>query len=183
MMPAGIPMHTVIIVLQTVIKYGPVCVNEPDNYEARAAVMWAGTLAHNGQLGVGRQDDWTSHQMGHELSALYDATHGATLAMLIPQWLRYCLPGQEMRIAQFAVRVFDVPETFGTDEEIALEGIARLEAFYRSIGMTTTLHENNIGEENIDRMAERAAQLVGGTVGNFVKLSADDCKAIYRLAL
>jgi len=170
--------------LRTVINNAPIVMEKPDDYDARAEIMWTGSLAHNTLLETGRVTDFGSHKLEHELSALYDIAHGHGLAIIFPAWMKYVLPrGGVKKLRQFATRVFDVPEAFGTDEEIALEGIARLEAFYRSIGMTTTLHENNIGEENIDRMAERAAQLVGGTVGNFVKLSADDCKAIYRLAL
>lgn len=171
-------------VLQTVIKYGPVCVNEPDNYEARAAVMWAGTLAHNGQLGVGRQDDWTSHQMGHELSALYDATHGATLAMLIPQWLRYCLPGHEMRIAQFAVRVFGCEMDFEHPERTALEGIERLAAFWKGIGLPQNFAELGAKEEDIPLMAEKCKKNNKGEfTGFFHPNTTEDIANIYRMCL
>lgn len=97
--------------------------------------------------------------------------------------MKYVLPrGGEKKLAQFAVRVFDVPQQ-GSAEEQALEGIRRLEAFYHSLGLTTTLHESNIGPENFDRMANRCVQLMGGSLGAFVKLCPDDCKAIYELAL
>ena len=146
--------------------------------------MWAGCLAHNTLYQTGRVGDWASHKLEHELSALYDIAHGAGLAIIFPAWMKYTLPrGGEKKLAQFATRVFDVPEDFGTLEEIALEGIRRLEAFYRSLGLTTTLHENGIGTEDFDRMADRCASMMGGSVGFFVKLNAADCKAIYELAL
>jgi len=98
--------------------------------------------------------------------------------------MKYVLPhGGAKKLAQFAVRVFDVPEDFGTAEEIAAEGIARLEAFYHSIGLRTTLKENDIGDKDFDRMAERAVRLAGGKLGFFLPLKAEDVKAIYQLAL
>ena len=168
-------------VLQTVIKYAPVCLHEPDNYEARAAVMWAGTLAHNGQLGVGRQEDWSSHQMGHELSALYDSTHGATLSVLIPHWLRYCLPGHEMREAQFAVRVFDCEMDFEHPERTALEGIERLSAFWKSLGLPLTFAELGAKEEDIPLMAKKCKRNYGTHTGAFRPLLEEDVAAIYHM--
>lgn len=168
----------------TVMRNALIALEKPDDYDARAEIMWGGCLAHNTLFQTGRIGDWASHKMEHELSALYDIAHGAGLAIMFPAWMKYVLPrGGEKKLAQFATRVLGVSENFGTQEEIAKEGIARLEAFYHSLGLTTTLHENGIGEENIDRMADRCAQLVGGTVGSFVKLDAEACKAIYRLAL
>ena len=170
--------------LRTVIRNAPLALARPDDYDARAEIMWTGCLAHNTLLQTGRISDWASHKIEHELSALYDIAHGAGLAIVFPAWMKYVLPrGGAKKLAQFAMKVLDVPETFGTQEEIALEGIARLEAFYRSLGLTTTLHENGIGSADFDRMAERCAAMMGGTVGKFVPLSAADCKAIYELAL
>ena len=170
--------------LRTVMNNAPIALAEPENYDARAEIMWTGCLAHNTLFQTGREGDWASHKLEHELSALYDIAHGAGLAIVFPAWMKYVLPrGGEKKLAQFATRVFDVPENFGTLEEIALEGIRRLEAFYRSLGLTTTLHENGIGTEDFDRMADRCAAMMGGSVGFFVKLNAADCKAIYELAL
>ncbi len=169
--------------LRTVINNAPIVFAKPDDYDARAEIMWAGCLAHNTLYQTGRVGDWASHKLEHELSALYDIAHGAGLAIIFPAWMKYVLPrGGEKKLAQFAVRVFDVPQQ-GSAEEQALEGIRRLEAFYHSLGLTTTLHENNIGPENFDRMANRCVQLMGGSLGAFVKLCPDDCKAIYELAL
>ena len=170
--------------LRTMINNAPIVFEKPEDYDARAEIMWTGCLAHNTLFQTGRVGDWASHKLEHELSALYDIAHGAGLAIVFPAWMKYVLPrGGVKKLAQFAVRVFDVPESFGTAEEIAKEGIARLEAFYRSLGLTTTLTENGIGDQDFDRMAQRAVALAGGTLGFFLPLKAEDCKAIYQLAL
>jgi len=170
--------------LRTVIANAPIVMARPQDYDARAEIMWTGCLAHNTLLQTGRVGDWASHKLEHELSALYDIAHGAGLAIVFPAWMKYVLPrGGAKKLAQFAHRVWDVPEDFGTEEEAAREGIARLEAFYHSLGLQTTLRENGIGEENFDRMAERCARMAGGQAGFFVKLGPADCKAIYELAL
>ncbi|MBP3647309.1 MAG: iron-containing alcohol dehydrogenase [Clostridia bacterium] len=170
--------------LRTVMNNAPIVLAEPENYDARAEIMWTGCLAHNTLFQTGREGDWASHKLEHELSALYDIAHGAGLAIVFPAWMKYVLPrGGEKKLAQFAVRVLDVPEDFGTPAEIAQEGIKRLEAFYRSLGLTTTLTENGIGTQDFDRMSERCCAMVGGSVGVFVRLKPEDCKAIYELAL
>lgn len=170
--------------LITVIRNAPVTLAEPTNYDARAEISWASILAHNTLLQTGRIGDWASHKLEHELSALYDIAHGAGLAVVFPAWMKYTLPrGGAKKLAQFACRVFNVSENFGTEEEIAAEGIKRLETFYRSLGMPTRLSDIQIDDLNFDRMAERCAAMVGGTVGAFVPLSATDCRAIYELAL
>ena len=169
--------------LKTVVGNAPIVMHEPENYDARAEIMWAGCLAHNTLFQTGRVGDWASHKLEHELSALYDIAHGAGLAIVFPAWMKYALAhGGEAKLAQFAVRVFDVPVS-GDDAADAAEGIRRLEAFYRSLGLTTTLTENGIGDTDFGRMAERAVALAGGTLGQFVPLKAADCEAIYRLAL
>jgi len=170
--------------LVTVINNAPVVMEKPDDYNARAEIMWAGALAHNNLLSTGRTGDWASHKLEHELSALYDIAHGAGLAIVFPAWMKYVLDKDgEKKLAQFARRVMHVEDDFGSDRETALEGIARLEGFYHSLGLTTTLHENSIGQEDITRMAERAITPGGGSLGSFVKLGVSDAEAIYRLAL
>ena len=170
--------------LRTMINNAPIVFEKPEDYDARAEIMWTGCLAHNTLFQTGRIGDWASHKIEHELSALYDIAHGAGLAIVFPAWMKYVLPrGGAKKLAQFAVRVFDVPEDFGTAEEIAAEGIARLEAFYHSIGLRTTLKENDIDDKDFDRMAERAVRLAGGKLGFFLPLKAEDVKAIYQLAL
>ncbi|MBR5547982.1 MAG: iron-containing alcohol dehydrogenase [Clostridia bacterium] len=170
--------------LRTMINNAPIVFEKPEDYNARAEIMWTGCLAHNTLFQTGRVGDWASHKIEHELSALYDIAHGAGLAIVFPAWMKYVLPrGGAKKLAQFAIRLFDVPEDFGTLEEIAAEGIARLEAFYHSIGLKTTLRENGIDEKDLDRMAERAVRLAGGNLGFFLRLKEEDVKAIYQLAL
>ena len=168
--------------LRTVMDNALVLAGNPTDYDAWAEVMWAGSLAHNTLLQTGRIGDWASHKIEHELSAVYDIAHGAGLAIIFPAWMKYVLTrGGEEKLSQFARQVMKV--TCDDDQAAAEEGIARLEAFYHSLGLQTTLHEIGIGDEDFDRMAEHAAALMGGKVGEFVKLTADDIRAIYRLAL
>ncbi|MBQ4074529.1 MAG: iron-containing alcohol dehydrogenase [Clostridia bacterium] len=170
--------------LITVINNAQLTLAEPENYDARAEITWAGSLAHNTLLQTGRIGDWASHKLEHELSAVYDIAHGAGLAIIFPAWMKYVLPrGGEKKLAQFAIRVFGVPESMGTMEEIAREGIRRLEAFYRSLEMPVRLKEIQIDDRDFERMAAHCAALVGGTVGKFVPLNAEDCRKIYYLAL
>ena len=169
--------------LKTVVNNAPIVMQDPENYDARAEIMWAGCLAHNTLFQTGRVGDWASHKLEHELSALYDIAHGAGLAIVFPAWMKYALAhGGEAKLAQFGRRVFDVPDS-GDDAADAAEGIRRLEAFYRALGLTTTLSENGIGDTDFGRMAERAVAMAGGTLGQFVPLKPADCEAIYRLAL
>ena len=169
--------------LRTAMNNAPIVLEKPDDYNARAEIMWTGCLAHNTLFQTGRIGDWASHKIEHELSALYDIAHGAGLAIVFPAWMKYVLDrGGEKKLAQFARNVMGV-EAAGSERETALEGIARLERFYRSLGLVTTLHESGIDDRDFDRMAERCAAMMGGTVGKFVPLTAEDCKAIYQLAL
>lgn len=170
-------------VLKTMIHETPRVIEDPYNYEARANIMWAGMIAHNNVCGVGRVQDWASHHMEHELSALYDVTHGAGLAVIAPAWMRYVLRINPHKLVQFAERVWDVtPQAVsgsGADEQTALLGIEKFEAFLRSIGMPLTFAEIGADAKDIDRMTEKL--LTGKeTEGNYVKLKADDVKSIYR---
>ncbi len=168
-------------VLKTMIHETPRVIEDPYNYEARANIMWAGMLAHNNVCGVGRVQDWASHHIEHELSALYDVTHGAGLAVIAPAWMRHVLRINPHKLVQFAERVWDVPpqEGDGAEEVTALLGIERFEAFLRSIGMPLTFAEIGADAKDIDRLTEK---LLAGkeTEGNYVKLRAEDVKSIYR---
>lgn len=169
-------------VLKTMIHETPRVIEDPNNYEARANIMWAGMLAHNNVCGVGRVQDWASHHIEHELSALYDVTHGAGLAVIAPAWMRHVLRINPHKLVQFAERVWDVPpqEGDGAAEATALLGIERFEAFLRSIGMPLTFAEIGADAKDIDKLTEK---LLAGkeTEGNYVKLRAEDVKSIYRL--
>ena len=170
--------------LVTVVNNAPIVMAKPDDYNARAEITWAGALAHNTLLDTGRIGDWASHKLEHELSALYDIAHGAGLAIMFPAWMKYVLPrGGAKKLAQFACRVMGVPESLGSAEAVAAEGICRLEAFYRSLGLATTLTEAGIDENRIPEMAARAVSMAGGRLGGFVPLTPAMAEEVYRLAL
>lgn len=158
----------------------PRVIKNPDHYEARANIMWAGMIAHNNVCGVGRVQDWASHHIEHELSALYDVTHGAGLAVIAPAWMRYVLTVNPHKLVQFAERVWDVPPQ-QTEEQTALKGIEAFEAFLKSIGMPLTFAEIGASEKDIDTLTKK---LFEGqeTEGNYVKLKAGDVKKIYEYA-
>ena len=168
--------------LKTVIQYAPIAVNNPDNYDAQAQIMWAGTLAHNDTGGVGRLGDWASHQIEHELSAMYDVAHGAGLAVVFPAWMRYTLDNDVNRFARFAVNVFGCDMNFDNPRQTALCGIERYEAFLKSIGMPVTLSELGAKAEDIPYMAKNTKRGPDGKVGAFVKLDTEDVEAILRIA-
>lgn len=172
--------HLCEAVLKTIIHEAPRVIEDPNNYEARANIMWAGMLAHNNVCGVGRVQDWASHHIEHELSALYDVTHGAGLAVITPAWMRYVLDINPDKLALFAMRVFDIPDQ-GDVRATALKGIEAFEAFLKSIGMPLTFDEIGAKIEDIDRLTE---SLLGNkkTEGNYVKLTAEDVKKIYHYA-
>ena len=168
--------------LRTVLNFAPKVLEEPDNYDARAEMMWVGTIAHSNLLSTGRIGDWGSHDIEHELSGAYDIAHGAGLSIIFPAWMKYVYKENPGRFVQFAVRVFDVDLAFENQEEIILEGIRRLESFYKRIGLPTRLKDVNIGEERLREMADKA--MIGrDTFGNFKNLTSEDIYNIYRLAL
>jgi len=169
--------------MKSVIKNAPLAIATPDDYNARAELLWAAAIAHNGFLGVGRVEDWASHQIEHEMSGMFDIAHGAGLAVVYPAWMKYTYQHNIARAAQFAVRVFDVDYDFANPEQTVLEGIRRLEEFYKQIGMPTRLNELNIGEDSLQDLANKCRMSPAGTVGSFVKLNRDDVVAILKLAL
>ena len=168
-------------VLKTIIRQAPVAVKEPDNYVARAEMMWASTVAHNDFLSCFRVGDWSSHQLSHELSGMYDATHGAALAVAFPAWMTSVYKHDVQRFCRFAVEVMGVEMDFFHPEETALKGIAALRAFFKSIGMPTTLSELGVPEDKLDVLADKVKRGADGTTGQFVKLTRDDCLKIYQL--
>ena len=157
---------------------------DPDNYDARAEVMWASSLSHNGLTGCGTDGgDWACHRMEHELGGMFDVTHGAGLAAIWGSWARFvyrdCLP----RFVQFAVNVMDV-KPGSSDDETALAGIRAMEAFYRRIGMPTNIKELGVEptDEQIEEMAAAVAVVCGDPFGSAKKLSKKDVAEIYRKA-
>lgn len=168
--------------IQTVLHNAPIVMAEPENYDARAEVMWTGTLAHNTFLNTGRVGDWGSHKIEHELSAEYDIAHGAGLAIVFPAWMKYAIRQHPGKIAQFAMEIFDVPTNFGSETEIALEGVRRLEVFYQSLGMPIRLRDAGITNLNREKLAARALPTENAAVGEYIKLHRADIEEIYKLA-
>jgi alcohol dehydrogenase YqhD (iron-dependent ADH family) len=150
------------------------------DYNARAEIMWAGNIAHNNILGTGRIGDWASHPIGHELSALFNIAHGASLSIIFPAWMRYNIHEDTARFARFAVKVWGVDGAYYDLEQAASEGISRMKNYFSSIGLPVSLAEAKIDTSRIGEMAKRAVKF--GPVGNFRKLDEKDIEAIYRLA-
>ena len=169
--------------MQAVIRAARIAVGKPDDYDAQAQLMWGSTIAHNDTLGVGRVQDWGSHQIEHELSALYDVPHGAGLAVVFPAWMRYHMHKNIMRFAQYAVRVHGCAMNFEHPEETALRGIEAHEAFLRSIGMPLTLKELGARAEDIPALAAKTKTTnPDGTTGGVFPMTAADIEAILRIA-
>ncbi|SMC77828.1 hypothetical protein SAMN06296952_2723 [Oscillospiraceae bacterium] len=171
--------------LLTMKKEGMRSIKEPLNYEARANVMWAGTMAHTNSCGVGRSQDWSSHCIEHELSALYDCAHGAGLAVTMPAVFKYVLKHNVMRFAQAAVRVWGCEMNFEDPEKTALEGIEAFRNFLTEIGMPKTISEFGGKEEDIPELVKNLCYGDGrdGTISGFVTLSEEDCANIYKMML
>lgn len=170
-------------VLLTMIKESPKAIKNPEDYGARANIMWAGMVAHNNLCGVGREQDWSSHGMEHELSALYDVAHGAGLAVMVPAWMKYVMKHDVNRFAQIAVRVWGCHMDYANPENTALEGIKRLEEFWGSLGLPLNFRELGAREEDIPFMVKNIGLKEGEHLGNFVPLYNEDIEKIYRLAL
>ena len=168
-------------VLLTMIKETPRVIADPDNYEARANIMWAGTVAHTNIVGVGREQDWNSHGIEHELSALYDCAHGAGLAVIMPAWMEYVYKHNVRRFCQMATRVFGQQMDYEKPEETALKGITAFRYFLRSIGMPINFAELGAKEKDIPLLVEKFG-LGDGRTGGFVHLSSEDIAAIYKIA-
>lgn len=168
-------------VLLTMVKETPRAVADPSNYDARANIMWAGMVAHNNIVGVGRAQDWNSHGIEHELSGLYDCAHGAGLAVIMPSWMEYVMNHDVMRFAEMAVRVFGCQMNFADPEATAREGIMRFRRFLHDIGLPINLAELGAKEEDIPVLVEKQGVGDGKTWG-FVRLSSEDITNIYKIA-
>ncbi|MBR4338002.1 MAG: iron-containing alcohol dehydrogenase [Bacteroidaceae bacterium] len=157
----------------------------PENYRYRAQIMWGGSLMHNGLTGCGITDDWATHQLEHELSGMFDVTHGAGLAAIWPSWARYVMHENLSRFVRFAVNVMDVPNDFTDPEGTALRGIEAMERFYHAIGMPTSIREligRDVTDDEIREMARKCSRDYTATCGALRVLHADDMEAIYRMA-
>lgn len=156
----------------------------PNDYDARANVMWAGTLAHNGLCGNGKVEDWSSHRLEHEISALYDVAHGAGLAVMVPAWMTFVAKKNPHKVREFAVKVMGIEAEGKSDEMVIAEGIEALKAFYHSIDLTTSMRElTGVENPDIEALVKSLNGNMGDTLGFYVPLSMKDCAEIYRLAL
>ena len=169
--------------LLTMKHEGPRVIADPHNYEARANIMWAGMMAHNNSCGVGRSQDWNSHTIEHELSALYDCAHGAGLAVTMPAVFKYVMDHDVNRFAKVAVRVWGCQMDFDHPEVTALEGIEALRNYLISIGMPKNFEELGAKEEDIPKLVEVLCRSEGrnGSISGFVTLNEDDCTKIYKM--
>jgi alcohol dehydrogenase YqhD (iron-dependent ADH family) len=169
--------------LLTMIHEGPRVIADPNNYEARANIMWAGMMAHNNSCGVGRSQDWNSHNIEHELSAIYDCAHGAGLAVTMPAVFKYVYKHDVMRFAKLATRVWGCQMDFDNPERTALEGITCLENFLKSIGMPLNFAELGAKEEDIPKLVQALCYGDGrtGSISGFVTLDTEDCTKIYQM--
>ena len=168
--------------LKTIIRNAPLIIENPNNYDARAEIMWAGTIAHNDFLSTGRIGDWASHMIEHELSGIYDVTHGAGLAVVIPAWMKFVYKKNIDKFIQFAVRVWEVEYDFECPERTALEGITRLENFFKGIGLPTSLKELKIPDDRLYEMAKKCKKVSNGKTGVYVQLSTEDVLSILKLS-
>lgn len=169
-------------ILKTLTHHVPKVLEQPENYDSWAEIMWSGTIAHNNLMNTGRVGDWGSHDIEHELSAIYDVAHGAGLAVVFPAWMKYVYRHDVARFCQFAVRVWGVEPDFRSPEETALEGICRLEKYLSSTGMPVTLKELGVPDDRLEEMAAKATNDDTYTIGQFVKLKKADVLNILKLA-
>lgn len=167
--------------LLTMIKETPRVIAEPQNYDARANIMWAGMVAHNNIVGVGRDQDWNSHGIEHELSALYDCAHGAGLAVIMPAWMEYVVNHDVMRFAQVATRVWGCQMNFANPEITAKEGIGKFRQFLSNIGMPINFAQLGAKESDIPALV-KSFGIGDGETGGFVHLKAKDVENIYKIA-
>ncbi|MGV3465568.1 MAG: iron-containing alcohol dehydrogenase [Heyndrickxia sp.] len=167
--------------LKTVMETAPKLLNDLENYEYRATILYCGTMALNGILNMGYRGDWATHNLEHAVSAVYDIPHGGGLAIIFPNWMKHNLHVKPSRFKQLAIRVFDVDPAGKTDEEIGLEGIEKLRDFWNSIGAPSRLADYDIDDSKLDVMADRA--MANGEFGTFTKLNREDVLSIYRASL
>ncbi|MCE5201428.1 MAG: iron-containing alcohol dehydrogenase [Synergistaceae bacterium] len=171
--------------LKTIMRNALMVIKTPKNYDAWAEVGFAGTIAHNGLVGMGREQDWACHGMEHELSAIYDVAHGAGLAVLTPAWMQYVYKDNINMFLQFAVNVMGVEGSYRSPETIILEGISRLREFFSKMGLPDTISKLGVGEDQLELMAKKATRIAYGgdehPLGGLKKLYWQDVLEIYKL--
>ena len=170
-------------ILKTLVHIGPKVLNEPTNYSYRAEIMWIGTIAHNNTVGIGRVQDWATHEIGNELSALYDTPHGATLSIIMGSWMRYVYKRKPERFARYAREVFGVEWDENNTLQAAYAGIVKTEDFFRKIGMPISFSDFNVDTNRIEEMLDNIAFRGGDdSIGQIARLDRNDCKKIYEMA-
>ena len=168
-------------VVLSMINTVPKVLKDLTNYDYRANLMWAGTIAHNDLIGEGRSQDWNSHGLEHELSALYDVAHGAGLAVVMPHWMKYVIDHDPVRFQQMATRIFGVKKTNNPKAD-GLKGIKKFQEFLASIGMPLTFKDLGAKKKDIDHLVKMLG-VNGKARDGFMKLTETDCKNIYTLCL
>ena len=162
-----------IAILKSMLLCGKRVIDNPNDYEARANIMWASTLAHNNLCGVDREQDWASHKIEHELSGKYGIAHGAGLAVIVIKWMKYVSKKNQSKFVIFAKNLFDT-------DDIDI-GISRLQEFWVSLGMPSNLEEIGYKEEDLDYLVSHVDYTKDGYIGNYVKLSSEDVRSIYSI--
>ncbi|MEN2984978.1 MAG: iron-containing alcohol dehydrogenase [Dictyoglomaceae bacterium] len=166
-------------IMKTIIETTPKLIENPEDIDARAIILWCGTNALNGIIGVGKEQDWATHSIEHAISAIYDIPHGLGLAIVFPHWMKYVIDAIPHKFAQFARNVWNIQ---GDDNlKVGLEGIEKLINFYESIGIPTKLSKIGINEEKIEEMAEKAT--IFGPIGNVKRLTKEDVINILKMCL
>ena len=168
--------------LKAIIGQARIVMQTPTDYDARANLMWSGTLAHNGLCGVGRDEDWSSHFMEHEISAVYNVAHGAGLAVIFPAWLTYMAEHHVDKLYQFAVRVWDIPES-DDRKTAALRAVRKLKEFFTSLGLPVDFKGLGIEQPDIDLLVNKLHENKGERVGAYLPLDRTRSRRIYELAL
>ncbi len=170
-------------VLIAIMEEAPKVIADPTDYQARANIMWSGTLAHNGICGTGRKEDWVSHFMEHELSSLYGITHGTGLAIVFPAWMTFMAHHNPHKVAQLARRVLGITTmNDANDTDVALAGIKRLKEFFHSLGLPVSLTEIGITDPDIDLLVKKLHENKGAEIGGYYTLHALQTAEIYNLA-
>lgn len=167
-------------IIRTVIDNLKIAIENPNNYNARANLMWCSTMALNGIIGLGKEQDWNSHQIEHALSGIYDIAHGAGLAIVFPNWMKYVYKNSINKFKKYAVNIWNVDTKNKTEEEIALEGINKTKEYFSEVGAPVTLSEVNIPESDIDKIVETVI-LTGE--GSYLKIDKEDIKNILISAI
>ncbi|HEX9062486.1 MAG TPA: iron-containing alcohol dehydrogenase, partial [Clostridia bacterium] len=168
-------------IIKTTIENTYKVLENPNDYTARANIMWCGTMALNSLASVGKEQDWATHMIEHEVSAIYDIAHGAGLAIISPSWMRHVLSEGTGIFKQYAERIWGIDPKGKSDEEVAIEGINRTKAFFKEIGAPTSLSEVGIDDKNIDLISEKTVRF--GPVGGYKKLKKEDVREILKNCL